>query len=78
MVQLLDLFNSYIYHHWKGKTFLYDFGEKVNDWYLKTFGQKEGTTSYQDTDTKTDDKKHVISLSNYQSIYFKIYYDNKG
>lgn len=69
---------SYIYDHWKGKMFLYDFGEKVNDWYLKTFGEKEGTSSYNDNQPKTDDHDNVIRLSNYQSIYFKIYYDKRA
>lgn len=65
----------YIYEHWKGQAFLADFGDKVNDWYLKTFGQKEGTTSYIDTDTDVDDKGHVVSLSHYQSIYYRIYFE---
>lgn len=69
---------NYIYEHWKGKMFLADFGDKVNDWYLKVFGQKDGTSSYIDTDTDVDDSGKVIYLSNYQSIYFKIYYDNKA
>ena len=68
---------QYIYDHWKGKMFLYDFGNQINDWYLKTFGQKEGTKSYDDTDTEVDEGGSVISLSNYQKIYFKIYYDHK-
>ena len=69
---------SYIYKHWKGKMFLADFGDKVNDWYLKTFGQKGGTSSYEDTDTDVDPETgKVVYLSNYQSIYFKIYYDKR-
>ena len=68
---------SYVYNHWKGKTFLSDFGDKVNDWYLKTFGQKSGTSSYDDTPTEVDPGGNVIALSNYQSIYFKIYYDKQ-
>lgn len=66
---------NYIYNHWKGKMFLYDLGNKVNDWYLKTFGQKEGTKSYDDTEPDVDDKGDVISLSHYQSIYFNAYYN---
>ena len=69
---------NYIYNHWKGKTFLYDFGNKVNDWYLKTFGQKDGTTSYEDTTPSTDPSGKIISLSRYQKIYFGIYYDKKA
>ena len=67
----------YINEHWKGKMFLYDFGNQINDWYLKSFGQKEGTKSYDDTPTEIDEGGSVISLSNYQKIYFKIYYDHK-
>ena len=66
----------YINNHWKGKMFLYDFGNKINDWYLKTFGQKSGTTSYDDTPTEVDPVDHKIILSHYQSIYYKNYYDN--
>ena len=66
----------YIYQHWKGKMFLMDLGDKINDWYLKTFGQKNGTVSYVDTKPVVDEHEQVIVLSNYQSIYFKIYYDN--
>ncbi len=69
---------NYIYNHWKGKMFLYDLGNQINDWYLKTFGQKEGTTSYNDTEPSTDPSGVVISLSQYQKIYFKIYYDHKS
>ena len=67
---------TYIYNHWKGRMFLYDFGNQINDWYLKTFSQNKGTISYDDTPTEVDPGGHVITLSNYQSIYFKIYYDN--
>ena len=66
--------SKYIYEHWKGKYFLAELGDKINDWYLKTFGQKQGTTSYQDTDTEVDEVTHKIYLSNYQNIYFNNYY----
>lgn len=69
---------NYIYDHWKGEAFLSEFGDKVNDIYLKLFGQKGGTSSYTDTDTDVDDQGKVAYLSNYQSIYFKIYYDKKA
>lgn len=75
--KIYDNYN-YIYNHWKGKTFLYDFGNKVNDWYLKTFGQKDGTTSYDDTTPSTDPSGKIITLSRYQRIYFGIYYDKKA
>ena len=70
--------NSYIYKHWKGMTFLSDLGDKVNDWYLKTFGQSKGTTAYIDTDPEVDPGGKVIYLSNYQGIYFKIYYEENS
>ena len=75
--KIYDNYN-YIYNHWKGKTFLYDFGNKVNDWYLKTFGQKDGTNSYDDTTPSTDPSGKIITLSRYQKIYFGIYYDKKA
>ena len=68
---------KYIYEHWKGRMFLYDLGDKINDWYLKLSSQPKGTTSYNDTPTEIDHSGYVITLSNYQSIYFKIYYDNQ-
>ncbi len=69
--------NRYIYEHWKGKMFLMELGDKINNWYLKTFSQTSGTTSYDDTPTGIDPSGNIITLSNYQSIYFKIYYDNQ-
>ena len=66
--------SKYIYEHWKGKYILMDLGDKLNDWYLKTFGQKEGTNSYQDTETVIDEVDDKIYLSNYQNIYFNNYY----
>ena len=68
--------NQYIYNHWKNKDFLSQLGDQINSWYLKTFGQNNGTESYNDTPTEVDPGGQVITLSNYQSIYFKIYYDN--
>ena len=65
-------YNS-VYRHWKGKTFVADIGEKINDWYLKSFGQKDGTSSYDDTDPEVDNDK--VYLSHYQSIYVKQYYN---
>lgn len=68
---------SFIYDHWEGKTFIADLGNKINDLYLKLFGQKSGTGSYDDTPTGTDDSGKVITLSNYQNIYFNRYYQSK-
>lgn len=69
---------SYIYYHWKGKTFISDLGDKINDLYLKMFGQKEGTSSYDDTKPDVTPSGQVIKLSHYQSYYFKKYYDAKN
>ena len=67
---------TYIHNHWEGMTFLSDLGDKINDLYLRISGMVNGTTSYIDTDTEIDeDTGDVINLSNYQSIYFKMYYD---
>ena len=66
---------TYIYNHWKGKTFLSDFGEKVNDWYLKTFEQPGGVSSYSGTPSQTNEQGRVIKLSSFQNIYFIIYYN---
>lgn len=66
---------TYIYNHWKGKTFMADLGNKINDWYLKSFGQKGGTSSYNDNDPSEDPVTQKIYLSHYQSIYVKQYYD---
>ena len=70
--------SKYIYYHWKGKYILADLGDKINDWYLKTFGQKEGTTSYQDTKPSVSPVDNKIYLSNYQNIYFNNYYKNSS
>ncbi len=67
----------YIYDHWNGKMFLYDLGNQINDWYLKIFGQKNGTDSYHDDDPEVDGDT-IISLSHYQRVYFKQYYDKKA
>ena len=66
---------NYIYYHWQGKAFMSDWEDKINDWYLKTFGQKEGTASYNDTPTETNPSGQVIRLSKYQSIYVEYYYN---
>lgn len=65
---------SYVYNHWKGKAFLSDFGDKVNDWYLKTFGQKSGTSSYNGVPSEVDEHGKIKVLSSFQNVYFIIYY----
>ena len=62
--------------YWKEHNAFADFGNWINDLYLKISGEKEGTDSYNDTPTHVDpDKKEVISFSLYQKLYFKLYYD---
>ena len=70
--------DSYFNKHWKGMTFLSDLGDKINNWYLQTFGENGGTVDYYDTDTGTDSEGKVVYLSNYQSIYFRIYYEENS
>ena len=67
---------KYINDYWKGDMFLYDLGNKINDWYLKTFGEKTGTASYDDTPTEVDPVDQKIYLSHYQSLYYKNYFDH--
>ena len=48
----------------------------MNDIYLKLSGEKEGTSSYNDTPTDVDkEKQEVIHVSLYQKLYFKLYYE---
>ena len=62
--------------YWKEHNAFADFGNWINDLYLKISGEKEGTDSYNDTPTYVDpDKEEVISFSLYQKLYFKLYYD---
>ena len=65
---------TYINKHWDKKMWAYDFGEWWNNLYLKLSGQSSGTSSYSDSDTKTDDTGTVISLSRYQKVYLENYY----
>ena len=67
---------KYIVNHWDGMTFLSDLGDKINNLYLKISGQFNGTAAYVDTNTEVNEETgEVITLSNFQSIYFKMYYD---
>lgn len=48
-----------------------------NDLYLKMSGVKEGVDSYSDTPTEINKQTNEItSFSNYQKLYFQIYYSN--
>ena len=70
--------NRYVAEHWKGATYFYDLGQKINDWYLKAQGQKEGVTSYEGTPSEVDQSGNIIRLSTFQSLYFKLYYDKNA
>ena len=64
------------YTYWKEHNAFADFGNWVNDIYLKLSGEKEGTSSYNDTPTDVDkEKQEVIHFSLYQKLYFKLYYE---
>ena len=64
------------YEYWKKHNSFADFGNWVNDLYLKLSGEKEGTNSYNDTPTDVDkDKQEVIHFSLYQKLYFRLYYE---
>ena len=62
--------------YWKEHNAFADFGNWVNDIYLKLSGEKEGTASYNDTPTDVDEEtEEVISFSLYQKLYFRLYYE---
>ena len=70
--------SSYITKYWKKHDLMAKFSDWLNNLYLKNNGVKEGTQNYGDTPTTTnEEEKKVKSLSNYQKIYFEIYYSNK-
>lgn len=64
---------NYIYDFWNKQAIMIKFGNAINNWYLKLSGQKEGTTSYQDSSTIVDDSGKVISLSRYQKLAVQLY-----
>lgn len=64
---------SYINNYWSKHDLLGKVGDFINDLYLKFNGEQEGSRSYGDSITEVDEHDVVIALSNYQSIYFKIY-----
>ena len=67
---------AYGVKYWKEHNKFADFGNWINDLYLKISGEKEGTDSYNDTPTHVDpEKKEITSFSLYQKLYFKLYYD---
>lgn len=67
---------AYGSQYWKEHNAFADFGNWINDIYLKLSGEKEGTNSYNDTPTDVDkDTEEVISFSLYQKLYFRLYYE---
>ena len=66
---------SYISKYWKDHDLLAKFEDWLNNLYLKNNGVEEGTANYGDSQTTVDEEeKTITSLSNYQKIYFDIYY----
>ena len=71
--------STYINKYWKDHDMLAKFEDWLNNLYLKNNGVEEGTANYGDSSPVVDEEeKKITSLSNYQKIYFKIYYDNLG
>ena len=67
---------SFGYEYWRKHNAFAEFGNWVNDLYLKLSGEKDGTKSYDDTPTEVDpEKEEVINFSLYQKLYFKLYYE---
>lgn len=72
-----DILNNYtqINKHWNDHDFLGDFAEFWNDLYLKIFGS-ESTDEYQDPPAVVDpETMEITSFSNYQKLYFSVYYN---
>ena len=66
----------YGYNYWKKHNAFADFGNWINDIYLKLSGEKEGVDSYNDTPIDVDEKtEEVITFSLYQKLYFRLYYE---
>ena len=64
---------NYISKFWKDNAIMIKLGNTINNWYLKISGQKDGTTSYQDSPTVIDDSGKVISLSRYQKLVVQLF-----
>ncbi len=67
---------SYISNYWNEHDLYNEIVDWINDLYLKLMGTEEGTDSYNDTTTVVDPTTNkIVSLSNYQKIYYQIYID---
>lgn len=65
---------SYDSKYWSEHDLMGKIGDWINNLYLKASGT-EGTSSYQDTPTVIDEHEVVITFSNWQKIYFNIYFN---
>ena len=69
--------SAYRSNYWKKHDLLAKFSDWVNNLYLKNNGIEEGTENYGDSEPEINETEHKItSLSNFQKIYFGIYYSN--
>ena len=68
---------SYNSKYWKEHNKAKDFANYWNDLYLKISGQNKGSSSYGDSETVVNPTtKEITSFSDYQKLYFEIYYSN--
>ena len=66
---------KYNRNYWNSHNAWKEFANWWNDMYLKLSGVKEGTANYGDSTPSVDPgKKEIKSFSNYQKLFFKIYY----
>ena len=66
---------SFNNQYWKEHNKAKDFATWWNNLYLQLSGEKDGTSSYGDSATIVDPtKKEIKSFSNYQKLFFDIYY----
>ena len=68
----------YMINYWKKHQLLKDTGQAVNNAYINSSGVPEGTDSYQGgTEVTTDPVTMKLVPSQYQSLFFTSYYQNK-
>ena len=74
-IKLCDYHN---YKFWEEHDLLGKIGDWINNLYLKSSGQEEGTTSYNDTPSVVDEEKEiVVTFSIWQKLFLHFYYQNK-
>ncbi len=64
---------TYLNKYWDQIAVMSKLGNMINDWYLKLSGEKEGTSSYSDSETEIDDSGKVIYLSRYQRLAVQLF-----